>query len=151
MSKVAHMANSLDIQEILEQSRTVAVVGISANPDKAAHAIPASLQAAGFKILPVNPNATEVLGEAAYESLADISEPVDIVEVFRPAPEAPQIARDAVAIGAKTLWLQKGIVSTEAREIAESNGVNYIEDRCMSVERSRYGITKPSEDQSSRR
>ena len=129
-------------RQLLEDARTVAVVGISTNPNKAAFGIPAGLQAAGYRIVPVNPAADRVLGERAYASLTDVREPIDIVEVFRPAVEAPGIARQAVQIGAKALWLQRGIVSDEARQIAEDAGLAYIEDTCMGVERSRYGITK---------
>lgn len=118
------------------------MVGISQNENKAAFAIPAGLQAAGFRIIPINPSATEVLGEQAYASLDDVSESVDIVEVFRPAAEAPDIARQAVAIAAKAVWLQKGLVSAEARSIAEAAGLDYVEDLCMGVVRSRYGVTK---------
>lgn len=130
-------------REILEAAHTIAVVGMSANPNKAAFAIPAGLQSAGFRVIPVNPTADEILGEKAFATLEDIPEPVDVVEVFRPAQEAPAIARSAVAIGAKALWLQKGIVSGEARAIAEDAGLAYVEDLCMGVERSRYRITKP--------
>jgi uncharacterized protein len=131
-----------DPRELLLAARTIAVVGVSTNPSKAAFGIPAGLQAAGFRIVPVNPSADRVLGERAYASLTDVREPVDIVEVFRPAVEAPGIARQAVQIGARALWLQRGIVSDEAREIAEQAGMDYVEDLCMGVERSRYGIVK---------
>jgi predicted CoA-binding protein len=131
-----------DPRAILEAAATVAVVGMSANPNKSAFAIPAGLQAAGFRVLPVNPRSKGVLGEQSYARLEDIPDPVDVVDVFRPAEEAPDIARSAVAIGAKALWLQKGIVSAQARSIAEAAGLDYIEDMCMGVERARYGITK---------
>ena len=135
-----------DPREVLERTRTVAVVGMSSNPVKAAFGIPAGLQAAGFRIVPVNPSADEILGEQVYRTLADIPFPVDAVDVFRPGEEAPDIARQAAAIGAKVLWLQKGIVSEDARRIATDAGLDYFEDLCMGVERSRYGITKWSED-----
>ena len=131
-----------DPRSILESASTIAVVGISANESKAAFAIPASLQSAGFRILPVNPHAGEILGEKVYASLADVPEPIDVVEVFRPPEEAPDIARQAVAAGAKVLWLQKGLASEEARAIAEDAGLDYVENLCMGVERARYGITK---------
>ena len=131
-----------DPRSILEAARTVAVVGMSANPAKAAFAIPAGLQSAGFRIIPVNPKGGEILGEKVYATLADVPEPIDVVEVFRPADEAPDIARQAVAAGAKVLWLQKGLVSDEARQIARDAGIDYVEDLCMGVERARYGITK---------
>ena len=133
-----------DPREILERSRTVAVVGASTEMGKPAHDIPEQLQAAGFRIFPVNPTTDEVLGERAYASLSDITEPVDVVDVFRPADEAPAIAREAVAIGAKTLWLQHRITSDEARAIAGDAGLDYVEDLCMGAERRRHGITHTS-------
>jgi uncharacterized protein len=127
---------------LLERVRVVAVVGCSTNPRKAAHRIPAQLQEAGFRIIPVHPSADEILGEKVYRTLADIPEPVDLVDVFRPAPETPQIARDAVAIGAPALWLQLGIVSSEAREIAREAGIDYVEDRCTGADARWWGISK---------
>lgn len=131
-----------DPAEILERSRTIAVVGMSTDPAKAAYSVPAELQAAGFRIVPVNPNAAEILGETAYASLADVPDPIDVVEVFRPAEEAPDVARQAVEIGAKAVWLQEGIRSAEARRIANEAGLDYVEDRCMGVERFLRGIVK---------
>jgi uncharacterized protein len=131
-----------DPRQLLEDARTIAVVGISTDPNKSAFGVPAGLQAAGYRIVPVNPSADRVLGERAFATLTDVREPIDIVEVFRPAAEAPGIARQAVKIGATALWLQKGIVSAEARQIAEDAGLVYVEDLCMGVERSRYGIVK---------
>ena len=131
-----------DPHAVLERSRTVAVVGLSRDPEKAAHRIPRQLQEAGFRIIPVNPHTGELLGEPAYARLADVPGPIDVVEVFRPSAEAPEIARQAVAAGARALWLQLGIASPEAREIAESAGLDYVEDRCMGVEQRRYNITK---------
>jgi predicted CoA-binding protein len=127
---------------ILESASTIAVVGLSRDPAKAAHAVPASLQAAGFRIIPVHPEATEILGERVYRRLADVPEAVDVVEVFRPSREAAGIAEQAVAIGAKALWLQQGIVSAEARAIAERGGLAYVEDSCMAVVRSVAGIVR---------
>lgn len=129
-------------ERVLAEANTIAVVGLSRNPMKAAHSVPASLQAAGFRVIPVHPAADELLGERVYRSLADIPEPVDIVDVFRPAPEAPGIAEQAVAIGAKALWLQQGIVSPEARRIAAEGGLDYVEDRCIAVVRAIARLTK---------
>jgi len=129
-------------EEILASARTIAVVGLSRDPAKAAHGVPAVLQAHGFRIIPVHPSASELLGEKVYRSLADIPEPVDLVDVFRPAPEAPGIAEQAVAIGAKALWLQEGIVSPEARRIATEGGLEYVENRCIAVVRATAAITK---------
>ncbi|WP_236796422.1 CoA-binding protein [Amycolatopsis sp. GM8] len=129
-------------ERALAAANTIAVVGLSRNPAKSAHSVPAALQAHGFRIIPVHPSADELLGEKVYRSLTEIPEPVDIVDVFRPAPEAPGIARQAVAIGAKTLWLQQGIVSAEARRIAAEAGLDYVEDRCIAVVRALAQITK---------
>lgn len=132
----------MEANEILERYRTVAVVGLSRDPGKAAHSVPRAMQAAGFRIIPVNPHAATLLGEKVYRSLQDIPEPIDVVEVFRPSEEAPAVARQAVAVGAKALWLQLGIRSAEARRIAEAAGLAYVEDACMSVERAIHRITK---------
>jgi predicted CoA-binding protein len=102
--------------------------------------VPASLKAAGYRVIPVHPSATEILGEKAYRSLLDVPGKVDIVDVFRPADEAPGIAEQAVQIGAGALWLQLGIASQRAREIAEAGGLTYVEDRCIAVERSMLGV-----------
>ena len=95
------------------------------------HRIPAYLQAQGYRILPVNPNGGELFGEHVFRSLDEITEPVDVVDVFRPPEEAPGIARQAVAIGARVLWLQAGIESEAAREIAEAAGLTVVMNRCM--------------------
>ncbi|HYO60405.1 MAG TPA: CoA-binding protein, partial [Actinomycetota bacterium] len=119
-----------------------AVVGIARTTDKPSGGVPAELQQRGFRIIPVNPKADEILGERAYASLTDVTEPVDVVEVFRPAEEAPEVARQAVAIGARALWLQQGIVSDEARRIAEEAGLDFVQDRCMAVESRRHDVRK---------
>jgi predicted CoA-binding protein len=129
-------------ERILREFRTIAVVGLSRDPTKAAHAIPARMQRAGFRVVAVNPYVDSLLGEQAYAKLGDVPFSIEVVLVFRPSPEAAGIAREAVAIGAKALWLQQGIVSDEARRIAESAGLLYVEDRCMGVERAVHGITK---------
>lgn len=116
--------------ELLERSRTIAVVGFSANAAKPSHRAPMLLVEQGWTVIPVNPTVEEVAGLTCYPSLADIPVPVDLVDVFRPAADCPQVARDAVAIGAKALWLQLGIVSEEARAIAEAAGMDFVEDAC---------------------
>lgn len=131
------MAIALTPRDILARSRSVAVVGASRDPGKPAHGVPAQLLRFGFRIIPVNPNAagTTLFGEPVRASLLDVEEPVDLVDVFRPAADAPEIARQAVRIGARALWLQEGIVSAEASRIAEEAGMDYVEDRCTAVER----------------
>ncbi|GAA3430607.1 CoA-binding protein [Kutzneria kofuensis] len=128
------------IRELLTSAKTIAVVGLSTQPWKAAHSVPAALKAAGYKVIPVHPSATEILGEKAYRSLLDIPEKIDIVDVFRPADEAPAIAEQAVQVKAGALWLQLGIANPQAREIAEAAGMTYVEDRCIAVERSMLGL-----------
>jgi predicted CoA-binding protein len=133
----------LSAEEILRTYSTIAVVGASRDSAKAAHQVPAQLDAAGFRIIPVNPHATgELFGETVYPDLAAIPFPVEIVLVFRPAEFAPEIARQAVAIHAKALWLQLGIFSDEARSIAEAGGLEYVEDECSAVVRSLARIRK---------
>jgi hypothetical protein len=131
-----------EVREVLEKYSVVAVVGISTNPAKAAHRIPRMLKDAGFKIIPVNPTSDEVLGQKTYPTLAAIPQQVDVVDVFRPSDEAADIARQAVEIGAKALWLQIGITSDEARAIAEDAGLDFVENRCMGSEARALGITK---------
>jgi len=125
---------------IYAQTRTIAVVGASADTSKAAHQIPRYLQSQGYRILPVNPRGGELFGEQVFHSLAEIDVPVDVVEVFRPAQEAPEIARQAIALGAKVLWLQLGIVSEEARRIAEAAGLTVVMNRCMGATHALLGL-----------
>ena len=127
------------ISRILSEFSTIAVVGMSQDPSKAAHSIPAALQAAGYRLVPVNPRGGTLLGERVYATLGEIPFPVEVVLVFRPSAEAESVARDAVEIGAKALWLQLGIHSDAARELAAAAGLLYVEDRCMAVERARLG------------
>jgi uncharacterized protein len=134
----------MDLDErILRTFETIAVVGASRDPSKAAHDVPRQLQRAGFRIVPLNPFATELFGAPVYRTLAEIPFAIDTVLVFRPSAEAPAIARAAVAIGAKALWLQLGLHSEEARHIAEGAGLLYVEDTCSAVVRSLHQITKP--------
>ncbi|HEY1421401.1 MAG TPA: CoA-binding protein [Candidatus Dormibacteraeota bacterium] len=134
----------LSSNQILEQARTIAVVGASRNPDKAGGSVPFGLQKRGFRIIPINPYADELFGERAYRSLLDVPEKIDLVDVFRPAADAPEIARQAAQVGAKALWLQLDIRSDEARRIAEAAGMDYVEDECTAVVSSLYRIHKPS-------
>jgi hypothetical protein len=128
--------------EVLASAKTIAVVGASRDPRKAGGSVPEGLQRRGFRIIPINPFADELFGERVYRSLADVPEKIDLVDVFRPAADAPEIARQAVAIGATALWLQEDIRSDEARRIAEQGGLDYIEDECTAVVASLYRIKK---------
>jgi uncharacterized protein len=128
------------LREIYEQARTIAVVGASTSPGKPAHDIPAYLAGQGYDVIPVNPMADEVLDEEAADELSDLDGPIDIVDVFRPADEAPGIAREAVEIGARVLWLQTGIVSEEARRTAEDAGLTVVMDTCLGAAHGRLGL-----------
>jgi predicted CoA-binding protein len=129
-------------QQILADAALIAVVGASRDPGKPVHTVPAQMQRHGWRIIPVNPYADEILGERVYRSLAEIPHPVDLVDVFRPSQDAAEVVRQAVAIGAPAVWLQLGIVSAEARRIAEEAGIDYVEDRCLVVERAAAGLTR---------
>lgn len=120
-----------DPLQLLERARSVAVVGCSATPGKDAHEVPKNLLLNGYDVSPVNPAAKEIFGRKVYASLADVPRPIDIVNVFRPSAEAPDVARQAVAAEARALWLQTGITSPEARRIAEEAGLDYVEDVCI--------------------
>jgi predicted CoA-binding protein len=126
----------------LQGAKTIAVVGASRDPFKAGGSVPEGLQDRGFRIIPVNPYATELFGERVYKSLLEIPKEIqiDIVDVFRPSDDAAEIAGQAVAIGAKALWLQLGISSDEARRIAESAGLDFVENECTAVVGSLYRI-----------
>ncbi len=120
-----------EIRQILESSKTVAVVGLSHRDDQAAHTVPAYLQNHGYRIIPVNPNHEKLLGEKVYPNLKAIPEPVDVVQVFRPSNEVLPIAEDAAAIGAKVLWMQLGIINEQAADLAQNAGLKVVMDTCM--------------------
>lgn len=130
-------------QRILAEAKVIAVVGASRDPYKPAHTVPLQMLRHGWRIIPVNPFVAEVFGVPAVATLADLDEPVDLVNVFRPARDAAEVVRQAVAAGAPAVWLQSGIVSAEARRIAEEAGIDYVEDRCLAVERAVGRITPP--------
>jgi predicted CoA-binding protein len=129
-------------RQILDEASTIAVVGASRHPGKAAHSVPLQLQRYGWRIIPVNPHTVEIFGERCYPSLADLPGPVDLVNVFRPSGPATAVVREALAIGAKAIWLQQGIVSPVGRELAEAAGVDYVEDQCTAVIRAIERLTK---------
>ena len=129
-----------ELRSILGETRTIAVVGLSSDPSRHSNEVAAYLQGHGYRIIPVNPNETEVLGEKAYPSLLDVPEKVDAVDVFRRAEETPEVARQAVKVGAKVLWLQNDIVNDEARRIAEEAGLDVIMGVCMKTTHRRLGV-----------
>jgi uncharacterized protein len=119
--------------EILAETRTIALVGASPRPERPSHGVMRYLLEQGYRVIPVRPHRSEILGVPCVASLRDIDEPVDLVDVFRRPEFCPAVAEDAVAAGAKALWLQLGIVSPEARQIAESAGLEYVENACTAV------------------
>ena len=120
------------------RSRTVAIVGLSGNELRPSNFVGFYLQRHGYRVIPVNPRETEILGERSYASLSEIPEPVDVVDVFRAPDAVPGIAEEAVATGAKTLWLQFGVISPEGARIAAEGGLDVVMDRCMKIEHARW-------------
>lgn len=129
-------------EQILRESVTIAVVGASRHENKAAYAVPLQMLLNGWHIIPVNPLSSMVFGQECYPRLEDIPVPVDLVNVFRPSADTPPVARSAVAIGARALWLQQGIISAESRAIAVAGGLDYVEDHCIAVERAVRHLTR---------
>lgn len=129
-------------KQILEESTTIAVVGASRHPEKAAYAVPLQLRLHGWRVIPVNPHATTIFGEKCYARLADIPEPVDLVNVFRPSEQAADVVRQAVEIGARAVWLQQAITSAEGRRIATEAGIDYVENACIAVIRAVERVSK---------
>jgi predicted CoA-binding protein len=127
------------IEAILSRSKTVAVVGISDKPDRPSHMVAKYLQERGYTVIPVNPLLTEVLGKKAYKSLAEIPGRVDLVDVFRKSAYVPQVAEDAVRIGARFFWMQEGVESDLAREILDAAGIPWVMDRCVKKELAKRG------------
>jgi len=126
------------IQRALTSAKTVAIVGLSGNPMRASNFVGFYLKRHGYRVIPVNPREPEILGEKSYPSLLDIPDPVDIVNVFRKPDAVPEIAEQAVKIGASVLWCQFNVISEEGARIAEAGGLTVIMDRCIKVEHARY-------------
>jgi predicted CoA-binding protein len=138
-----HENPSVDaLRTLLEAANTIAVVGASGNPERPSYAVMRVLQHAGYRVIPINPRETEILGEQAYASLADVPVPIDIVDVFRKAEDTPPIADDAVRAGARVLWLQAGISSDEAAARAVAGGLIVVMDLCIGATVAHLGISK---------
>jgi predicted CoA-binding protein len=125
------------ILEILKKYRTIAVVGLSSNPARPSYGVTEYMQSAGYRIIPVNPNETEVLGEKSYERLEDVPEKIEIVDVFRGAEHVPPAVESAIKVGAKVVWMQLGIENAAAAERAREAGLIVVEDACILVEHRR--------------
>jgi predicted CoA-binding protein len=135
---LARYQDPLTIQRVLYNAKTIAIVGLSRNELRASYFVGYYLRRHGYRIIPVNPREPEILGEKSFQSLVDVPVPVDIVNVFRAPDALPDIARDAVKIGAGCLWCQFGVINEEGARIAEAGGVQVIMDRCIKVEHARY-------------
>ena len=132
---------------ILRSAHTIAVVGLSPNPGRPSHGVARYLQRVGYRILPVNPNVTEVLGERAYATLSELPEPVDVVEVFRRSEFAGAIVDEAIAIGARAVWLQDGVVDEAAAQRARAAGLDVVMDDCMMRRHARVSRSSSAEGQ----
>ena len=127
-----------EIKFILEHSKTIAAIGCSSNPEKAAHRIPKYMKEHGYKIIPVNPNSENILGEKTYKSILDVKEKLDIVNIFRPSEECLEVVKEAVTIKPKVIWMQTGIINEEAKKLAEKNGIKVVMDKCMMAEHKKF-------------
>lgn len=127
------------IKRILSECRTIAVVGLSSNPMRPSNGVAAFMKKQGYKVIPVNPNETSVLGEKAFSKLSDVDEKIDLVDVFRRSEEAGRAVDEAVKLGAKAVWLQEGVIDEAAAERAESAGLLVVMDRCWLKDFMRYG------------
>jgi predicted CoA-binding protein len=136
-TEIGKRDDSDSITEILTESKTIAVVGLSSNPMRPSFGVTEYMQGAGYRIIPVNPNEREVLGEKSYARLEDVPEKIDVVNVFRRAEEVPPVVESAIRIGAKVVWMQSGIENEEAAEKARAAGIVVIEDACILVEHRR--------------
>ena len=134
------MTNDAEIIEMLRAAKTIAVVGLSSKRLRPSNGVAAYLQQQGYRIIPVNPVETEVLGEKAYASLREVPEKIDIVDVFRQPDAVPEVVDEAIAIGAPYLWLQEGVVHEEAAEKARAAGLKVVMDRCILTEHRRLRL-----------
>jgi len=135
---LARYQDALTIQRVMFSARNIAMVGLSPNELRASYFVGYYLKRHGYRVIPVNPRETEILGEKSFPRLADVSVPIDIVNVFRAPDALPAIAGDAVAIGAGALWCQFGVINAEGARIAEAGGLTVIMDRCLKVEHARF-------------
>ncbi len=137
-TELSHYQDSLTIQRVLLNAKTIAVVGLSGNALRASHFVGFYLQRHGYRVIPVNPRETDILGQHCYASLDDVPEKIDIVNVFRAPDALPGIAAQAVAIGAGCLWTQFGVINEAGARLAEQAGLAVVMDRCIKVEHARY-------------
>ncbi|HEY7425959.1 MAG TPA: CoA-binding protein [Gemmataceae bacterium] len=132
-----HNATSEEIRALLQSVRTIAVVGLSDKPERDSYHVAVYLQKHGYRIIPVNPAVSEVLGEKAYASLRDVPDKIDMVDIFRRPDAVPAIVEDAIAVGARTVWMQEGIVHNAAADMARAAGLHVVMNKCMLKEHAR--------------
>lgn len=125
------------LRRLLQDTRTIAVVGMSPNPDRASNEVAQYLRGAGYTIIPVNPACAKILGEKCYPSLREVPVPIDLVDVFRKPDDVMPVVEDAIAVGAKAVWLQLGVIATEAAARAEAAGLAVVMDHCTKIEHRR--------------
>jgi uncharacterized protein len=130
---------SREIEQILKSSKTIAVVGLSDNPDRPSYHVSEYMQLAGYRIIPVNPSVAEVLGEKSYPNLKSIPEKIDIVDIFRKPDAVPEIVNEAIAVKAKSIWMQEGVIHEDAALTAQNAGLQVVMDKCILKEHMRWG------------
>ena len=138
VAQTAFATTAMERLGILDRYRSIAMVGLSANPYRPSHFAAMYMQAEGYNIIPVNPRADEILGRPCYGSLKDIPESVEIVDIFRPAQAVPPIVEEAIEIGAKVAWMQLGVINYEAAERARDAGLEVVMDQCVKIEHARF-------------
>jgi predicted CoA-binding protein len=132
------------IRELLTSTKTIALVGASTNPQRASHAVMRYMMDRGYRVIPVNPNEPEICGQKAYASVKDIPEPIDMVDIFRRSEDTGPIIDEAIAIGAKSIWLQLNIFNEEGTKKAEAAGLKVVVDRCPAIDMPRLGMGPPN-------
>ena len=144
---LADATDSSPFSSLWRDAKTIAVVGLSPKPDRPSHRVAHYLLDQGFTVIPVNPGQTEILGQKCYDSLAAassaIGQPIDIVDIFRKSEDVPPVVAEAIAIGAKNIWMQEGVINEEAAALARSRGLAVVMDRCLMVEHRRGGSQGP--------
>jgi len=137
-------ADDVDFSPLWRGAKTIAVVGLSPNPDRPSHRVARYLLDQGFTVIPVNPGQTEILGQKCYSRLADIGHSVDIVDIFRKSADVPPVVAEAIEIGAKTIWMQEGVINEEAAALARARGLAVVMDRCLMIEHRRGQSDRPN-------
>ena len=144
MDKAMPINDEEGLRELLRETKTIALVGASPHTDRPSHAVMRYMIDRGYRVFPVNPNETEILGMKVYKSLQDLPEPVDMVDIFRNSEDAGRICDEAIAIGAKSVWLQLRVINEEAAKRCEAAGLKVVMDRCPAIDMPRLGMGPPN-------